>query len=300
MKEKLLNQSKAAAQRAIQHYLNNEHDQFLMQAALCFELLGKGRLATIHPSLIVDRDFDSLLHACSASDHAKRPPWNIKTINTFEVLLRCTQLHPQLSQFNVRLRLLADFRNSAVHLGEVIEKERREIFHEFLAATSLLIHALGMTPQGFFAEFEPIVVAHLDQSLQEVNRQTAEKIAHAKTRYAQKYAVLDAEHAQAIVKMVEASYSLEECEDQFFECPACGNQGVIHGTVDVQWEADYDRWGNIEGGTPVATLEPSSFDCHLCGLSLTGSSEMQAAGFNEPINVENFDPADFYDTPDYY
>jgi len=27
---------------------------------------------------------------------------------------------------------------------------------------------------------------------------------------------------------------------------------------------------------------------------------MQAAGFNEPINVENFDPADFYDPPDYY
>src|SRR5947207_2129905 len=108
MKDNLLSSSKAAGRRAIGHYLNREYDQFLMQAALCFELLGKARLASIHPSLIVDRDFDSLLHACATGTHARRPPWQIKTINATEVLLRCTQLHPRLGNFSARLRLLAD------------------------------------------------------------------------------------------------------------------------------------------------------------------------------------------------
>jgi len=300
MKEKLLNQSKAAAQRAIRHYLNNEQDQFLMQAALCFELLGKARLVAIHPALIVDRDFDSLLHACSASNHAKRPPWNIKTINTTEVLLRCTQLHPQLNEFGTRLRLLADLRNSAVHLGDVVEKERKEIFHELLASTCLIVDEMGIARADFFGEFAELVATHLDKSLKEVNRLTAEKIAHAKTAYAQKYGVLDSEHAQAIIKMVEAGYTLDGYEDQLAACPACGNQGTAHGAIDVRWEADFDRWGNVEGGYPIVTLEASSFDCKLCGLSLSGSSELQAAGFNESIDVEDFDPADFYDPPDYY
>jgi hypothetical protein len=117
MKENLKKRSLDAGQRAIHHYLHKEYDQFLMQAAMCFELLGKSRLATIHPSLIVDRDFDSFLHVCAEGKHAKRAPWNIRTINATEVLKRCIQLHPALTDFKDRLGMLAEFRNSAIHLG---------------------------------------------------------------------------------------------------------------------------------------------------------------------------------------
>src|SRR6266851_5103377 len=133
MKDQLLKRSAEAAQRAIRHYLAEEYDQFLIHACHCFELVGKARLAAIHPSLIVDRDFDSFLHVCAAGKHARRPPWNIKSINATEVLARCSQLHPGLTDFSSRLKLLADFRNSAIHLGEVVEDERKEIFHAFLA-----------------------------------------------------------------------------------------------------------------------------------------------------------------------
>jgi hypothetical protein len=78
MKEKLLKQSTDAAHRAIRHYLKNEFDQFFIQVGISFELLGKARLATIHPSLIIDRDFDSLLHACAAGKHSKRLPGRLR------------------------------------------------------------------------------------------------------------------------------------------------------------------------------------------------------------------------------
>jgi hypothetical protein len=299
MKDKLTTQSLSAGQRAIRHYLNKEHDQFLMQAAICFELLGKARLATIHPSLIVDRDFDSFLHVCAEGKHSKRAPWNIKTINATEVLQRCIQLHPGLNDFNRRLRLLAEFRNSAIHLGEVVEDERKEIFHEFLASTSLVVDAMAIPREDFFGEFADLVAAHLDESLTEVNRVTAEKLATAKTEYERKYGSLDPTHTQGIVTSIESGYDLRRYEDQLAVCPACENQGVLGGSIDVDWQADYDRYGEVEGAYPVVTLTPSSFFCDLCGLSLDGSAELKAAGLGDPVHVEDVDPKDFYDEPDY-
>jgi hypothetical protein len=76
------------------------------------ELLAKARLAAIHPSLIIDKDFDSLLHACAAGKHTKRLPWQVKTVTATEALKRCTQLHPELLTFESRLKLLAEYRNS--------------------------------------------------------------------------------------------------------------------------------------------------------------------------------------------
>ncbi len=298
MIENLKIRSLKAGQRAIGHYLKEEHDQFLMQAAMCFELLGKARLATIHPSLIIDRDFDSFLHVCAAGKHAQRPPWNLRTVNATEVLQRCLQLHPGLKDYKDRLRLLAEFRNSAIHLGEIVDEERKEIFHEFLAATALLADEMKISRSDCFGEFEDLVATHLDKSLTEVNRLTAEKLARAKTDYDRKYGALDREDTQGIIKAVESAYSLRRYEDQLTGCPACGNQGLLVGSIDVDWEADFDD-GQIVGAYPLVSLIPSNFICNLCGLSLDGSTELKAAGLGEPIHVEDVDPADFYDEPDY-
>jgi hypothetical protein len=37
----------------------------------------------------------------------------------------------------------------------------------------------------------------------------------------------------------------------------------------------------------------------LCGLILDGASELKAAGLEVSINIEDVDPADFYEEPDY-
>src|SRR5229473_3586907 len=191
MQEKLKNRSLRAGQHAIRAYLNQENDQFLMQAAMCFELLGKARLAAIHPSLIIDRDFDSFLHVCAAGKHAKRPPWNIKTITATDVLTRCIQLHPALNDFSARLKLLVDYRNSAIHLGEIIEEEQKEIFHTLIASTSHITDEMGTKRTEFFGEFAELVATHLDNSLAEVNREVAERLARSKTVFERRYSALD-------------------------------------------------------------------------------------------------------------
>src|SRR5258708_26840915 len=299
MKDQLLKRSANAGQRAIRRYLGEEYDQFLIQASHSFELLGKARLAAIHPSLIVDRDFDSFLHVCAEGKHAKRPPWNIKTITATEVLTRCAQLHPGLNDFSSRLKLLADHRNSAIHLGEIIETERKEIFHTLLASSSLLADEMGIPRKEFFGEFAELVATHLDKSLADVNRVVAEKVARAKTNYQQKYGTLDAVYVESIVKSLEGSYVLAKYEDQLVQCPACGKVGMTSVSFDVEWEADFDDDGTPMGAFPIVTLTPSTFICNLCGLSLGDTSELKAAGLGEPIGIEDVDPSDFYEEPDY-
>jgi hypothetical protein len=296
----LLNHSANAAQRAIRHYLNKEHDQFLIQAAVSFELLGKAKLVAIHPSLVVDKDFDSLLHACAAGKHSKRPPWSIKTITATEVLNRCTQLQPELGGFAPRLKLLAEFRNSTIHLGEAGEAESRELFHAFLGGGTLIGDGMGIQRKDLFGEFSDLVATHLDESAAEANRRVAEKLAQAKDTFHQRYAALHAEQLQAIVSIVEKSYQLDKYEDELIVCPACGNLGMVSGLYDVDWEADYDdETGMPTNAYPIVTLKPSQFVCNLCDLTLDDVSELKAAGLDESLNIEDVDPEDFYEEIEY-
>jgi hypothetical protein len=298
MKDQLFARSADAAQRAIRHYVSEEYDQFLIHAGHCFELLGKARLAAIHPSLIVDRDFDSLLHVCAAGKHAKRPPWNIKTITTTEVLTRCIQLHPALNDFSARLRLLADYRNSAVHLGEIIEAEKKEIFHTFLASTSLISDEMGSGRADLFGEFAELVHTHMDNSLEEINRDVAERLARSKTVFERRYSALDGTQMQVVVKSVEGSYPVDKYERRLIDCPACCMRGLISGHYDVEWQVDYDDHGP-SGSYPVVTMTASSFFCNFCDLRLEDATELKASGLPTTVDIEDADPQDFYDEPDH-
>jgi len=144
-----------------------------------------------------------------------------------------------------------------------------------------------------------LVATHLDKSLAEVNRVIADRIARARTEYEHKYGTLDDVHVQSIVRSVEGAYGAEGYENQLAECPACGNLGMLSGGFDVDWEADFDRDGTPTGAYPIVTLTPSTFDCHHCNLELNGAGELKAAGFGDQINIEDVDPSDFYDAPEY-
>jgi hypothetical protein len=300
MRDKLLKQGADAAQRAVRHYLHKEFDQFFIQAAVSFELLGKARLATIHPSLIIDKDFDSLLHACSAGKHAKRPPWNLKSITATEVLRRCTQLHADLSTFGPRLTLLAEYRNSTIHLGEVPEIEFTQLLRAYLGGSSTLITGLDLNPKEVFGEFTEMVSKQLDESLAEVQRVVAEKLARAKDAFQQRYATLDAGQLKALVSAIESGYAnfRLKYQDELVACPACGHLGLANGDYDVDWEGEYDEDGAPWNAYAIVTLNPSSFICNVCGLNLDDASELKAAGLPESINIENVDEADFYEEPD--
>jgi len=87
--------------------------------------------------------------------------------------------------------------------------------------------------------------------------------------------------------------------DELVVCPACEHLGVTSGDYDLDWEVDYDENGSTSGGYPVVTLETATFACNVCGLNLEDASELKAAGLQDSIGIEDVDPADFYEEPDY-
>lgn len=62
---------------------------------------------------------------------------------------------------------------------------------------------------------------------------------------------------------------------------------------------DYEREGTIASAHPVVTMTPSGFSCGFCDLSLDGAAELKASGLSTTVDIEDVDPADFYEEPDY-
>jgi hypothetical protein len=115
----------------------------------------------------------------------------------------------------------------------------------------------------------------------------------------QRQAALETQQMQILAKTVEANYPTDKYERILIECPACGQQGLVSGSYDVDWEVDCDRDGNIEGAYPVVTMTASHFGCDFCDLALEDSTELKAAGIPTLIHIEDPDPRDFYEEPDY-
>jgi hypothetical protein len=76
-------------------------------------------------------------------------------------------------------------------------------------------------------------------------------------------------------------------------------QGLISGSYDVEWEVDYERDGSVSGGYPVVTMTASGFSCSFCDMSLDGAAELKASGLPTTVDIEDADPKDFYEEPDY-
>jgi len=60
------------------------------------------------------------------------------------------------------------------------------------------------------------VATHLDNSLAEVNRKVAERLARSKTMFEQRYSALDDSQMQVVVKSAEASYPVDKYERRLF------------------------------------------------------------------------------------
>jgi len=295
MRDNLISKSSQWAQRAIKSYLDTEHELFFVQAGVSFELLGKAFLAGIHPSLIVDKDFDSLLQVCGAGTHSKRPPGNIRTIGARDVVARVSQVLPQLKSYEQQLGLLADLRNGAVHLGVTGSTTFTDAIGPFLQATQTLLESCGQPFDTYFGAYTEIARKLLDESSQEIERRVAVKLARAREAYKEKFGELETKTVQQISGVIFKTYDFYKYQDEPEDCPACSELGVSSGDYEVEWE--YADWDDPTP-EPKVTLFVNHFLCKVCGLTLEGREEIKAAGLREKMEIEDVDAADFFE-PDY-
>jgi hypothetical protein len=276
LRDDLCSSAERFARSALRAFLEQDWPIFLLHASTALEQLTKAYLASLNPSLIAASDFDSLLHACGLGRHAQRPPRLMRTITVTTALERAGQLVPALKNLSKEVGLLADVRNGVVHAGRVESSAAETVLAPFLKACDELLVPMGIARGHFWADLTEVVEAS------------------ARLEFEKRYAAMEPEVRGAVLKVILEGYRFEGHEQDLVNCPSCGEPALATGTVDVSWEADFDRddFGEtyIVGAYPSAvTFYPNRLECRTCGLRLDGLEELQAVGIERSWRVEDPD-----------
>jgi len=297
--DQLLERAKEFNAKALEYHVNNRVQLFVINAATSAELLGKAYLVNYHPCLIVDNDFDSLLHICGESKHSRKSLDYIKTISATITLKRCQQLIIRLSAFLKDIELLINLRNGIVHLGVYDKALGEKLLVPYVKYSSALLEELGIQRDDYFERFAELVDVSIQESINTIMLNVQQMIAKARIDYENRFKMHTNEEREVIIAAIINSYSLMKDYDELVECPACFNKAKISGSTElVDWtEVEID---GRKQPYPVVELFAELLKCNVCGLSLDDYEELEAAGVMTSIPIEDVDPEDYYRYRDDY
>jgi len=300
----LIDRALECASASLQKYAEGNLDRFGMEGGVALELLCKAYLARIDPSLIIDttnrdKTFDYLLLA-RGHPGAAVPRSALRTIGADEALRRVAQLVPAASSSPRELSPLIESRNGFLHLGEVDRDTAKSVCSRYVATMRTIGAELGLDVATLFADYADYAEEILKASAEDVSAYVTAAIATAHKRFEEQFLHVPKATVASLVTTLEQSVSLSRYEQEYVECPSCGHRAVASGDYEVgDPEPDsYDREGNPEGFYLPVTLHASALACPVCGLAFAAYEELEAAGVETVIAIEDVDPADFYE-PDY-
>jgi len=300
MKGKIYDSAKSFIKKAMDAYVASDYQHFFVNLAISAELLGKAFLADIHPSTIINNDFDSLLTVCGAEKHSRKSPARIKTIGAHEVFKRCFQVEPKTKENEQALFLLADIRNGVVHIGDYEKESSQDVFVPYIKYTGRILKAMKKEFDDFFESFSDLAKTNLQDATKGTDKKVQQLLAKAKTSFAERYKGIDSNVIRTIIQAIEGSHMLTQYEEEHVTCPACKSLGVLSGTAEViDWGADYDDESGLpEGEHPIVHLFGNKYTCNVCGFHVEGTEELEAAKIKSEIEIEDVNPEDFYDDHD--
>ena len=297
--DRLLASAEKFAQSALRARLDFDSMVYLLHAGTALELLAKAYLASVNGSLIAANDVDSLLHC---SGHARRAKTSaMKTITATEAMKRAIHLDAEFKNHEDSWRLLADIRNGVVHAGSVEKGAEESVFVPFLRVCDLLIERTpGADRDRMWGDLISTVDARLSESAKAIELLVADSLDAARLVYEQRYKSMEDDARKGALAAIDGSYDVTKYEEALTDCPACGRQAFTAGGYDLDWEAEWDVEGSrgeayIIGGNPIVTYRPGYLRCRVCDLELDGEEELRAAGVPESWEIDDVDPADFYD-----
>lgn len=270
---------------------------FLLHAGTALEHLSKSLLASLHGSLIASpRDFNSLLHLSGLSKYAGTKPSQIRTITLTESLQRVGQIVPELGNLQASLQPLVDGRSGVAHAALVDPDAAQRVAAPFLRACDLLLLALERERATFWGDLLEIVDAREAASAEIATVKALERLAAARAAFAVRYTSLDDDGRDALVLAIAGSYAPKKYEQTLLACPACSTPALVEGTIDVDWQPDWDYADGesyIAGAYPEVTIFPQRLECRACGLRLEGEAELTAAKVPHSWKLDDVDPSDF-------
>lgn len=153
--------------------------------------------------------------------------------------------------------------------------------------------SLGVDPSEYWGESAGTVADHAQRRIGAIEATFKRRVQAAKNDYTRKTDSMDAAGLAAYLAAVAPPPPSEPFDSAPATCPACGEQGLLSGTPEPDWEANWDV-GDGEpyaAGAYVSTIElqASAFECRACGLTL-GAPFLGLADFEEiALTEDDFD-----------
>lgn len=292
--------SKVYIQRALTAHAADDMDQYQLWASLALELLGKARLAKIHPSLIADpNDKDAKSLFAAAGVKIKE---DVRTITWKTLFDRLHSLSPKFeSQVKKFCDDMAQRRNAELHSGEVPFKPMKLESWEsrYWQVAQLILEMMDLTLEEWLGAGQAKAPKSLVKHAQEATVKAAKvRLEDAKARFASK----DKEERQKIKKQQELvegkePFHFRELFPLGFDgewtvsCPACGSNAFMAGTQHGEEFVDnYEEYENPFEEDVEKYYFGEQFRCLVCELQLNSAAELEALGLDvEHTEIETRD-----------
>ncbi len=267
-----------------------ESPAFGLWCSLGLELLARAALASISPTLLADPNpnHKNLLYALGRS--SKTP--QVKSIGAAKVFMLCEQLFPEFTEEdrNAATALISR-RNEELHSGAAAFDDYRasQWLTSFYRACQSLCSVTGDSLDDLFGAEEGLIAK---QILGEYRNDTKKKVLTAISDHRKAFQTRPEDERRTASEEAEKRGSeLATQRHHRVTCPACGSVATSQGRP-VGRESITDEDGEI---VVRQTVVPRSFSCSVCGLTLEGYANLDAAGLGDHYTrTARFSPEEYY------
>lgn len=305
LREELYASAERFARSALRALAEGDAAVFLLHAGTALEHLAKSFLVSLHGSLIAStspRNFRSLLFLAGLEKQAGVTRSQIRTVSMEEAIIRAGVIVPPFANLRQPLQPLVDGRDSVAHAAISDLSAAEAVAVPFLRGCDILLEEMTRDRSVFWGDLLEVVDAREAASAEAAKISALEKIAAARAAFAARYSSLEKEVQEALLATIAGSYAPEKYQQALHECPVCGTAALVEGTIDVEWMPDWDYEDGesyVAGVYPEVTIFPQRLECRACGLELEGEAELAAAEVPRSWELDDIDPEDFREEPDY-
>ncbi|WP_329484979.1 hypothetical protein OG618_36895 [Kitasatospora sp. NBC_01246] len=266
------------------------HDFAVHHAGIAAEHMLKAYLASLHPALIAERDFDSLLHATGHGTHASVPASRAKTIGLVDAHDRVHKiLRTQMPVAKQALGPVANARNGVAHSGVYDVAEVQLVFTTCLRLIDPLLTELKIDADRYWGSYRPLHDRLIEERVEATRIRLEGRLARARAAFEERYGHLnERERALVLAAVTQQGTTLANEHSVLRTCPACSSDGWLTGDLNL---------GSLRGvagpKAVVVFISPYIFDCSACGLELV-DEELYELGddFTDEVVLDD-PPEDF-------
>ncbi len=289
--ESLMTSARRHAARGLRARDQGEHDDASLQLGIMLEHLAKAYLASLHPTLLLERNFDFLsLVRLAGQGQRIKPGHIIKTVGMTDALVRIGTLQATGNEEAGRrwardFNLVLQARNGVAHIGDD-GGLADQVAQTAVRGAAEILGLMNRSLSELFADLTGAAETLLNEHATAVQQLVSLRLAQARARFAERYGPADEERLNALDTVTSASSDAPNIQHPQ-RCPACHRLGVLSGTWDIDGvdDPDDDDEPFAKPARLVLVLAVDAFRCPVCVLGLGGPEELREAGLPQSVTL---------------